>query len=162
MTVLMTIDAEGRPTGFYVPEIHGNAIPSGAIEITEAQWREALSNQGRRLWNGSALIECDLPPSTPLPIELIGAISRRQFAKGLAHHEFVAQEEAEAFLTVGTLPAAFATMVASLPPEEQFDARMDLQAATFERNHPLVSVFGSAQGMTEVQIDDFWHYCWML
>lgn len=37
-----TIDDARRPTGFYESEVHGDAIPEGAVEITEEQWRQLV------------------------------------------------------------------------------------------------------------------------
>lgn len=44
-------DKDGICRGFYASDIHGNNIPSGAVEITEEQWKECLENDGRRKWD---------------------------------------------------------------------------------------------------------------
>jgi len=44
-------DEQGFPKAFYDKEIHGDKIPSEAIEITEEQWHEFNNNQGFRKWD---------------------------------------------------------------------------------------------------------------
>lgn len=41
----------GLPIAFYDTEINQNTIPQEAIPITDEQWLEFISNQGRRRWN---------------------------------------------------------------------------------------------------------------
>jgi len=43
-------DEKGFPIAFYDPEIHSN-IPKNAIQITDEQWMEFITNQGRRRWS---------------------------------------------------------------------------------------------------------------
>jgi hypothetical protein len=49
-----TLDINGLPTAFYSDDIHDN-IPTEAIEITDEQWQECISNQGSRRFVDSAL-----------------------------------------------------------------------------------------------------------
>lgn len=68
MTYFADLDAEGRVLGFYTPEIHGDAIPEAAIEISDeihAAW--LADTQGQR-WNGEALEPCAPPPAPPPPV----------------------------------------------------------------------------------------------
>jgi len=44
-------DEQGFPKAFYSPDIHGDNIPKEAIEITDEQWQEFISNQGKRKWD---------------------------------------------------------------------------------------------------------------
>ena len=58
----VVIDAEGFPSAFYDPAIHGEDVPSSAIQIGEDIWRELIENPGRR-----RLIEGNLVPYDPSP-----------------------------------------------------------------------------------------------
>ncbi|OWK26584.1 hypothetical protein AJ87_05900 [Rhizobium yanglingense] len=42
-------------------------IPAGAIEITDAQWMEFVSNSGKRRWDNGAVVEY-VPPRPPLTL----------------------------------------------------------------------------------------------
>lgn len=46
--IYVTLDPDGVPTGFYRSDIHGNNIPSAALEITQDVWQECIDNQGTR------------------------------------------------------------------------------------------------------------------
>lgn len=58
MKVFAILDNYGFPTGFYL-EGQRN-IPTAAIEITRAQHRECLTNQGKRRWNGKTFVPDDI------------------------------------------------------------------------------------------------------
>jgi len=60
-------DEQGFPKAFYSLDIHGDKIPSEAIEITEEQWLEFINNQGRRRWDfeNKKVIEY-ISPTPPL------------------------------------------------------------------------------------------------
>jgi hypothetical protein len=54
MAIMAVFDADGRPRGFYLPEVHGDAIPEEAVAITAEQWQELLAHQGWRRWDAEA------------------------------------------------------------------------------------------------------------
>jgi hypothetical protein len=97
----------------------------------------------------------------PTPVEPVPAsITDRQFALEARDRGFVTQAEAVAFVTVGTLPAALAAVVAALPSAaERDDAVIAIAGATaFDRTHPLTLVIGEAvRGAVplDVFLDDF-------
>lgn len=62
--VFAKFDNDGFPVGFYTEEIHGNTIPAGSIEISEAQWKDFLDNAGLRRWENGGIVEID-PPAPP-------------------------------------------------------------------------------------------------
>lgn len=64
-------DQEGNIIGFYAPEIHKN-IPSNTIQITDEQWQECLSNQGRYKVISGQLVSQPLA-STPNDAEYLQA-----------------------------------------------------------------------------------------
>jgi hypothetical protein len=68
MTYFASIDTEGRATGFYSPEIHGAAIPEGAIEISDETHAAWIADTAGQRWNGVALEACDPPPPPPPPV----------------------------------------------------------------------------------------------
>lgn len=85
------------------------------------------------------------------------SISHRQFYHVLALDGLITEAEALTAVKTGDPPAAFETLIASLPEGERFSARMLLEGATtFERNHPLTNSFGTMHGMSAEQIDDLW------
>lgn len=92
-----------------------------------------------------------------MPDHLAPALSDRQMAQALAERGLISQAEALAWVSDGTLPAAFEALIGGLPAEDQFGARMHLTGSTtFLRQHPLVKAFGAAHGMTAADIDELW------
>ncbi|MGM4967427.1 hypothetical protein AB7714_28295 [Tardiphaga sp. 1201_B9_N1_1] len=84
-------------------------------------------------------------------------ISDRQFFQQLAVAGIISQDEALAAVQVGEIPPALDTLIALMPPDAQFNARMIVSGGTtFERSHPLTIAVGSAYGMTGEQMDLFW------
>ncbi|ARQ56880.1 hypothetical protein Kim5_CH00772 [Rhizobium sp. Kim5] len=89
--------------------------------------------------------------------KLLPDISCRQFFQQLALDGIIPEAEALAAVSAGVLPTDIEAIVASLPPAEQFGARMLLSGAqTFHRKHPLVPVFAAAIGMSDSELDTFW------
>lgn len=71
-------------------------------------------------------------------------ISDRQFFQALALNDLITQDEAEAAVATGTIPAAMAALVEQLPAEQQFGARMLLKGATaFRSDHPLTDALAA-------------------
>jgi hypothetical protein len=98
-----------------------------------------------------------IPPYIAPPPPVPDQISDRQFFQQLSIMGLITQAEALSAVQVGTIPAAMETFIGSLPSDSQFSARMVLTGATtFQRSHPLVAMFGAAQGMTSAQIDALW------
>ena len=54
-------DDAGFPLAFFSPEIHGDTIPTDAVEITEEQWRELIENPGFRKWVDGEVVAVDPP-----------------------------------------------------------------------------------------------------
>mgnify|MGYP001124730299 CR=1 FL=1 len=72
---------EGFPTGFYDPTIHGENIPSDAVEISDEQWQEFLVNPGRRKWQDGSVVEYT-PPPLPITSEDINRERQRRVVAG--------------------------------------------------------------------------------
>jgi len=87
-------------------------------------------------------------------------ITDRQFAHGLAKAGLISMAEAKAWVGPGTLPAAIAGFIASMPEAMRDDVEIVLIGATsFSRKHPLTETFGQSVGMTPQQLDQFWMMC---
>jgi hypothetical protein len=119
-----------------------------------ANWADVWTAADYALFSVTATDVADPVPPAPLGPQVI---SDRQFFQQLAVQGVITQPEALAAVCTGTLPAALATLVASLPAEQQFAANMLLSGAVeFRRDHALVPVLSSAFGWTEAQTDDLW------
>ena len=67
-----TYDADGVITAFYDPAIHGDAIPAGAVELTDAEWQDCIDNPGRRRIDPATGKPVPYDPPPP-PIEQVRA-----------------------------------------------------------------------------------------
>lgn len=84
-------------------------------------------------------------------------ISDRQFFQQLALDGEITEEEAIAAVATGTIPTALQAVIDTLPPADQFAARMFLQGATiFERNHPMTLTLGALMAWSPEQMDALW------
>ncbi len=83
-----------------------------------------------------------------------GAIkSKAAFAIALAEAGIITSSEAEGWID-GTLPAAVATAIATLPAAEQPAARITIKGAfQVHRSEPLLILLGAAYGLDEAGID---------
>lgn len=131
------------PVAPVIGEERNPLIPDDAVEISDAQWQDLLSNPGARRWNGSGVVAYELlPPPAVVP----SVISDRQFAQALALAGTITEAEALAWAARGELPEAMETAVSLIPEADgqRFGARMMLAGATtFERNHPLTGQLGA-------------------
>jgi hypothetical protein len=101
----------------------------------------------------------DPPPVVPSNT----VISDRQFYQQLAIQSVITQNEALSAVQIGALPSSLASLVAALPADQQFGAKMLLCGATqFIRSNPLVAVFGAAFGWNTAQIDALWAAAYQL
>lgn len=86
----------------------------------------------------------------------IPPITRRQFFQQLAAQGIIANTDAVAALSTGTIPAALQTLINGLPVSEQFQATMlVLGADSYFRKHPFTIAMGTAYGWTSTQMDTF-------
>lgn len=94
------------------------------------------------------------PATLPPPVPIV--ISDRQFFEQMAAAGLATEAEAEAAVATGTLPASLAELVALLPEQAQFKARMLLKGATqFYRQHEMTDTIAWLYGWSETQVDDF-------
>lgn len=111
-------------------------------------------------WDG----ETFTPPATePAPIPVPEIISDRQFFQLLAQRVIITEEEALAAVMTGNIPLAMEALVAQLPLEQQFSAKMLICGATqFMRSHPLTEVIRALFVWTTEETDDFWRQAALL
>ena len=152
MTFFADLDAEGRVRGFYTPEIHGDAIPEGAIEISAAVYAAWLTATARQRWNGEALEACDPPPPPPPPPPT--DISFWQFMMAAWKLDFITHAEALAAVRQRIMPPAFADAIAGLPAEAKLEAELKFAGITrMLRSDPLFALVVEANIATDEQID---------
>jgi hypothetical protein len=152
MTYFADLDAEGRALGFYTPDIHGDAIPEGALEISAEIHAAWLVDTARQRWNGEALEPCDPPPPPPPPP--VTDVSFWQFMMAAWKLDFITHEEALAAVRSRTMPTAFVTAVAGLPEAARLEAELKFAGITrMLRSDPLFARVVAANIATDEQID---------
>ena len=86
----------------------------------------------------------------------IQIITRRQFVQQMVVQGIIAQSDAIALVSNGTMPPPLASVIAKLPAEEQFAANMFiLSGDDFLRSSQLVNDIAAAYGWTSAQADAF-------
>jgi hypothetical protein len=152
MTMFADLDADGRVLGFYTPEIHGDAIPEGAVEISDEIHAAWLADTARQLWNGEALEPCDPPPPPPPPP--VTDVSFWQFMMAAWKLNFITHAQALAAVQARIMPPAFAAAIADLPAEAKLEAELKFAGITrMLRSDPLFALVVGANIATDEQID---------
>lgn len=110
-------------------------------------------NPGVSLERGTHYIRTVDPSTLPPPVPV--SISDRQFFQQLAAMKLITEDEAEAAVATGTLPASLAELVELLPEQARHPARMLLKGATvFERAHEMTDTIAWLYGFTKDEVDD--------
>lgn len=110
------------------------------LPLTDAEWAEHQERQ-----------------STTVVQPVPASISDRQFFEALARNGEITQDEALEAVGTGTLPAKMAALVAKMPADKQFGAKMRLRGAqTFERSDPTTETIRQLYGWSHAQVDDLW------
>lgn len=140
----MTKFFTASPLAFYAPEIHGAAIPAGAVEISDEEHAALIEGQaaGRIIAAGSDGRPVLLERPTLTEAELL-AIERQ----GMRCSRFQARA---ALHNAGHLPAIEAA-VAAAPALVQI-AWAD--ATEFRRDSPTIAALATGLGMSDADIDD--------
>lgn len=134
---------------------HGTPEESVAADDLEAEGAEWEADRAAVL----AALETEAAKSLavdPRPVQEV--ISRRQFGYGAVRVGKMTQAEAVAFVNLGTLPAAVEAVVATLPPDEQFAARMSLASNEFHRHNPATLRFLPLLEIDSATADAAWRY----
>jgi len=97
-------------------------------------------------------------PEPPAPIIVVPeTLSYRQFFQQLAVMSIITENEAVQAVSVRALPQVFESFIASLPSDQQFNARMLLTGSNeFNRSHPLTATFGEMLNYDSEAIDSIW------
>lgn len=135
----------------HAPE--GTALPDGAVEIAEDQYHLVAANPAA----GWALVDGVVtnPGQAPLPPPGL-AISPRQLLIGLQREALITGEEALAAAETGAVPVVVETVFATLPEQEQLEARITwAKMSVVERGHPLVAAVMANAGKSAEEADDF-------
>ena len=152
MTYFADLDAEGRVLGFYTPDIHGDAIPEGAVEISAEIHAAWLVDTARQRWNGEALEPCDPPPAPPPPP--VTDVSFWQFMSAARDLHFITHEEALAAVQSRIMPPAFAEAISGLPQAARQNAELKFAGIQrMLRSDPLFDLVVAANIATDEQID---------
>lgn len=143
--------------GFYLPEIHGEAIPADAVAISKAEYDALMQGQsaGQQIRPGAGgrpeLQDHDAPS-----LEFLRARAN------LPKFEFLRQcvlagllTEADALSAArGDIPAAFAPVIASWSEAERFEAELRWASLSqVDRMHPLIIAVADQAGITAEQLD---------
>lgn len=89
------------------------------------------------------------------------SISDRQFFQALATapYSIITAQEALDAVKTGDIPPVMQAVIDQLPADQQFSATMLIAGGTiYQRDNPLVTVFGASQGMDAAAIDAFWTF----
>lgn len=152
MTYFAAIDTQGRALGFYTPDIHGDAIPEGAVEISAEIHAAWLVDTARQRWNGEALEPCDPPPPPPPPP--VTDVSFWQFMMAAWKLNFITHAEALAAVRSRTMPPAFVTALAGLPEAARQEAELKFAGITrMLRSDLMFNLVVAANIATDEQID---------
>lgn len=152
MTYFADLDAEGRALGFYTPEIHGDAIPEGAVEISDEIHAGWLVDTARQRWNGQALEPCDPPPAPPP--QPVTDVSFWQFMMAAWKLNFITHAEALAAVQARIMPPAFVLAIEELPEEKKMEAELKFAGITrMLRSDPMFSLVVAADIATDEHID---------
>ena len=135
-------DNYGFPSAFYETDIN-DVIPTEAVEITEDQWVELISNNGQRQYVDGQIVEYTPPPPTiEEQREAMPALTARQLRLSL--------------LSLGKL-ADVDNSLAQLPEPERSQAKIEWEyASSYRRMHPLILQLTPIFGLTDDQVDTIW------
>lgn len=130
--------------------------PRESVPITPEERDRIVSAPRGWRWDGARLVAVLVPQAAPVPV----SVSRRQLAQALAETGAVTWEEATAWSSGGTLPAALKQPVDGIA-DVRARSRVILMlgaAASFERTHPMTAMLGKSLGWSGSRLDDLWIY----
>lgn len=112
-------DGEGKPTAFYSSEVN-KTIPSSAVAISDAQWREFLANQGLRRWAGAGQALTVISPPTEAELEAAYEAGKSDTLKVVetVYCEFLEEEYTTALHAAGIIPTNRIITASTITHEE--------------------------------------------
>lgn len=139
-----------------------NGIVTNVIEVSDRiadqpDWARGLPDAGNAgpgwTWDGEAFAE---PPAAEArPDRSAMSLSFAQLLIGLVAEGWITEAEGEGWLA-GTPPAAALALVATLPAQHRFAARVRMiRPSVVLRTDPLVQGLAFAEGKSEVDLDRF-------
>ena len=166
------IDNEGRATAFYSPDIH-DTIPQGAVEITDEQWQEYLSDQGmKRFVNGQVVTR--QKALAELKAEKLAAVQAKRLAKadgGMMIGQMKMPTDKEALVLLNAANAylkrnpakaikrAGVGVIAAQNIDLIIDAVGDFQTAIFDREADLYDAIEASEtieALDAIDIESGW------
>lgn len=121
-----TLESDGRLRTIIMFDRRPDQAPDGAVELSEAQYLDALANQDTRIWQGGALVPCLSNRVYDIPTALI----------------------VQRLSAIGKLRAARVAMKFDLPLDQLSDAELELQEL-WRANASISSDNASARLMLE-------------
>lgn len=124
--------------GFYASEVHGNSIPSDAVEISDVAYEELLEGQSNGLrivgaTDGNPMLVDQDPP---------GAV------------KVVSMRQARLALHGAGLLTAVESAIDGLPSPQKEAARIEWEySQEVHRDRPFVQTLGVAIGLNDEQLD---------
>lgn len=93
-------------------------------------------------------------PQNVVPVP--SRLSRRQFFQQLCIAGYIDTDQALTAAANGGIPSVFEQFIVSLPPDDQFGARMLIASAMeFDRNHPFVPAMAAMWNLSDADVDAF-------
>jgi len=147
--------------GFYLAEIHGDAIPADAVEISVAQHRALMDAQagGARIVAGTGgfpVAEMPTPPTAEEALEarrLRASMAMPDFLDAVVAADLITDAEADEFIA-RTGPQFVSDLVAARPEAERGAARRRIYlSARVERMHDFVLALANAADASPEQLD---------
>lgn len=133
-------------------------IPAHSTELEppppiEGQLRRYIDGK----WGYSPIQKPEQPPTDEPKKYVPEEIADWRFFFVMARRGVITEQEAEAAVAVGDIPAALTAFIEQLPSENRPLARIKIKGATvFNRNDPLTIAFGAMFGMSSDDIDQLW------
>jgi hypothetical protein len=132
-----------------------------ALRVHDWLWVAHPDGPRMDYWNAGKLGPLDLAAIEAEALRLASivpapaSITRRQCARELFIREMISGPEMVAMTATGTPPAMIETVFDAMPEADQWIARADFAADTYERSNALLNSLMTSTGATSADIDQF-------
>jgi hypothetical protein len=132
-----------------------------ALRVHDWLWVSYPDGPRMDYWNADKLGPLDLAAIEAEALMLASivpvpaSITRRQCARELFIREMISGPEMVAMTATGTPPAMIEAVFAAMPEADQWIARADFAADTYERSNVLLNSLMTSTGATSADIDQF-------